>query len=171
MNTQPTKKYPKRPTMRTQQVGVAAVEFAFVLVILLLIMAGVVEFGRTFWYADALTKATRDGARMMSTWEASDISNGVTKVQDRVIAVAAAANVSPALVGANVTVQCDNSPPVSPTFSFGACSPGTAPANVRVSITGFTVNLGAWFPFIGPDGLISLSNISLSPHTTMRYMN
>lgn len=159
-----------RSIIRTQQVGVAAVEFAFVIVIMLLIMAGVVEFGRTFWYADALTKATRDGARMMSTWEASDISNGVTKVQDRVIAVAAAANVSPALVNANVTVQCDTPPPASP-FSFGACSSGTAPANVRVSITGFTINLGAWFPFIGPDGLISFSNISLSPHTTMRYMN
>lgn len=108
---------------------------------------------------------------MMSTWEASDISNGVTKVQDKVIAAAAAANVSPTLVGAKVKVECDNSPPASPTFSFGACSPGTAPANVRVRITDFTVNLGEWFPFIGQDGLLSFSGITLAPHTTMRYMN
>jgi len=155
--------------------GAVAVEFAFVLVILLLILAGMVEFGRIFWYADALTKATRDGARVMSTWEASDIGTGETKAQDRVIEAAAAANVSPALFRANVKVRCDYihdySDTSSLTFSFGACSPGAKPKTVRVSIDGFTVNLGEWFPFIGTDGLISFGGIALAPHTTMRYMN
>lgn len=153
--------------MRTQQVGVAAVEFAFVLVIMLLIMAGVVEFGRTFWYADALTKATRDGARLMSSWPVATLSsNGVGTAKTLAKNSANAANVSPQLALDDVSVECLNDG-----FSPVACADGTAPANVRVRITGFTVNLGAWFPFIGPDGLISFSNISLSPHTTMRYMN
>jgi Flp pilus assembly protein TadG len=155
--------------------GVVAVEFAFVLVILLLIMAGMVEFGRTFWYANALTKATRDGARLMSTWDASDINTGVTKAKEQVIDVAAAANVSPALTSAKVQVQCDylhdySVPSSYSSFSFGACSAGTPPTAVKVSISDFTVNLGQWFPFIGPNGLISFSGIALAPHTTMRYM-
>ncbi len=147
--------------------GVAAVEFAFVLVILLLIMAGMVEFGRTFWYADALTKATRDGARVMSSWPTDTISSkglGVARsiTQDS----ANAANLSPSLATGNVQVQC-----LDAAFGAVVCTDGTAPANVRVSITGFTVNLGAWFPFIGTDGPISFDAIPLAPHTTMRYMN
>lgn len=153
------------------QTGAVAVEFAFVIVVLLLIVAGTIGFGRAFWYADALTKATRDGARLMSTWEAADIGAGVGAAKTRVVAAAVAANVTPALVDANVTVECDNSTPSDPTFSFGACSSGTKPANVRVSITGFNVALGEWFPFIGASGLISYGSVGLSPHTTMRYMN
>jgi len=62
-------------------------------------------------------------------------------------------------------VQCLNA-----AFTPVACTDVTALANVRVSITGFTVNLGEWFPFIGTDGLIPFSSITLAPHTTMRYM-
>jgi Flp pilus assembly protein TadG len=150
-----------RSIKRTLQAGVAAVEFAFVLVILLLIMAGMVEFGRTFWYADALTKATRDGARLLSSWPTATLSSdGVGTVKTLVKNSANAANVSLSI--ANVEVKCDDTVD---------CSAGTTPANVRVGITGFTVNLGEWFPFIGTDGPISLTGIPLAPHTTMRYMN
>ena len=153
--------------MRTMQIGVAAVEFAFVIVILLLIMAGMVEFGRTFWYADALTKATRDGARLMSSWPVATMSQGPGTARTLVKNSANAANVSPQLVvPGNVLVEC-----LDVTFTLVACTDGTAPANVRVGITGFTVQLGDWFPFIGRDGLISFSPITLAPHTTMRYMN
>lgn len=142
--------------------GAVAVEFAFVIVILLLVMAGMVEFGRIFWYADALTKATRDGARMMSSWVASDIGNGITKAKLHVIEVAAAAHVSPALGVANVVVRCDGTVD---------CAAGGTPNNVTVSIDNFDIVLGEWFPFIGTNGLISLGEVSLTPHTTMRYMN
>jgi Flp pilus assembly protein TadG len=142
-----------------------------VIVVLLLIVAGTIGFGRVFWYADALTKATRDGARLLSNWEIADISAGVDAARTQVIATAAAANVSPALVDANVAVECDNSSLSDPTFSFGTCSPGTTPANVRVRITGFNVTLAEWFPFIGTSGVINYGSIGLLPHTTMRYMN
>ena len=166
------KKNRATPLIRpSSQAGAAAVELAVVAVVLLLIVAGTIGFGRTFWYADALTKATRDGARLLSNWEVADISAGVDAARAQVITVAAAANVAPALVDANVEVECDNSPPSDPTFSFGACSPGTTPANVRVSITGFNVTLGEWFPFIGTGGVLNYGSIGLSPHTTMRYMN
>lgn len=152
--------------MRPPQAGSVAVEFAFVLVVLLLIMAGLVEFGRTFWYADALTKATRDGARVMSSWSVGTIgSQGLDAARNMTQNSANAANVSPLLVSGNVQVQCLNE-----AFIAVNCADGTAPANVRVSITGFSVNLGDWFPFIGKDGLISFSAITLAPHTTMRYL-
>lgn len=147
------------------QAGAAAVELAFVIVVLLLMVAGIIGFGRAFWYADALTKATRDGARLLSTWEVSDISAGVVAAQTITINSANAANVSPPLGTPNVLVEClDNA------FSSVACADGT-PANVKVSITGFNVTLGDWFPFIGTSGVIDYGIIGLSPHTTMRYMN
>lgn len=164
------KNFPSNPEMRYQR-GAVAVELAFVSVVLLLIVAGTIGFGRTFWYADALTKATRDGARLLSTWDVADINNGVAAARTQVKAVAAAANVSPPLVDTNVAVECDNSPPSDPTFTFVACDPAITPASVRVSITGFTVSLGQWFPFIGTGGVIDYGDIGLSPHTTMRYMN
>jgi Flp pilus assembly protein TadG len=156
-----------RSIKRTLQAGVAAVEFAFVLVIMLLIMAGMVEFGRTLWYADALTKATRDGARLMSSWPIDTISSqGLGAARNITQDGANAASISPQLLTTDVLVQC-----LSDAFISVGCADGTAPANVRVSITGFTVNLGEWFPFIGTGGVISYGGISLAPHTTMRYMN
>jgi Flp pilus assembly protein TadG len=166
VKNQATNAYSRLPIKRTQQGGVAAVEFAFVIVIMLLIMAGLVEFGRTFWYADALTKATRDGARLMSSWPVTTISQGPGAVRTLTINNANAANVSPQLKLGNVLVEC-----LDDAFISVGCNDGTAPANVRVGIDGFTINLGAWFPFIGTNGLITLGNIPLAPHTTMRYMN
>lgn len=152
------------------QAGAVVVELAIVIVVLLLIVAGIFGFGRTFWYADALTKATRDGARLLSTWDFSTgtgISTGVVPAQTITLSSANAANVSPQLEADNVTVEC-----LDASFQPVNCSLTTPkPANVRVSITGFTVTLGKWFPFIGTDGVIDYGDIGLAPHTTMRYMN
>lgn len=152
-----------KPSLQT---GAVAVEFAFVIVILLLMVAGTIGFGRAFWYADALTKATRDGARLLSTWEVSDISAGVVAARTIAMNSANAANVSPQLVIGNVLVEC-----LDDAFGSVGCADGTAPANVKVSINGFNVTLGEWFPFIGTSGVINYGSIGLAPHTTMRYMN
>ena len=160
-----TKSFPSNPEIRYQR-GAVAVELAFVMVVMLLIVAGTIGFGRAFWYADALTKATRDGARLLSTWAVSDMSAGVVAARDIAINSANAANVSPPLGTGSVLVQC-----LDDAFSSVACADGTTPANVRVSITGFNVTVDEWFPFIGTGGLIDYGSIVLSPHTTMRYMN
>jgi hypothetical protein len=152
--------------VRPTQDGAVAVEFAFVLVILLLIMAGMIEFGRTFWYADALTKATRDGARVMSSWPVVTMSQVSSATRTLTLNSANAAHINPQLKPENVLVEC-----LSAAFNPIACADGTAPDNVRVRITGFTVNLGEWFPLIGQDGLLSFNGVALTPHTTMRYMN
>lgn len=159
----------ERHHKRTGQVGGAVLEFAFVMIVLLLIIAGTMAFGRAFWYADALTKSTRDGARLLSTWNivvASDTTTGVTAAKNIVVSIANAASLSPQLTTTNVVVECAYS-----AFTFAACSGAAKPLNIRVSITGFSVNLGEWFPFISTTGVINLGSVSLSPHTTMRYMN
>jgi len=142
------------------------VELAVVMVLMLLIVAGVIGFGRAFWYADALSKSVRDGARLLSTWPVEDInSKGVVAAKTLVVYSANAANLSPPLTDENVQVQC-----LGPSFSEATCANGTAPGNVRVSITGFNVNLGAWFPFIGDAGVIEYGSAGLTPKSTMRYL-
>lgn len=151
-------------THKLHQRGVVAVELAIVVVVMLLIVAGAVGFGRAYWYSDALTKVTRDGARLLTTWPKATIqSAGVNAAQTITLNGSNAANVSPTLVAANVVVVC-----LSGAFNVVACVDGTAPANVRVSITGFTVNLSEWFPFVGGQ---AFGNVDFSPATTMRYMN
>lgn len=59
-------------TQRKAQRGVVAVEFALLLVPLLVILAGITEFGRAMYYYNTILKATRDGARLMSTQTPTD---------------------------------------------------------------------------------------------------
>lgn len=160
--------FPMNARVRLQR-GAVAVELAFVIIMMIFIVAGIIEFGRVFWYADALTKATRDSARLMSNWPVANLSSsGVGAAKNIAVAAANAANVAPNLdVDANVLVECLGP---SPSFSIVACADGTVPVNVRVSITGFNVAIGAVVPFINIYGS-SFGNIPLSPHTTMRYMN
>ena len=148
--------------------GVVTVEFAFVIVLFLLIIAGIFGFGRTFWYADALTKSTRDGARLLSTWPKASINSvGIDAALTITANSANAANISPQLVATtHVQAVCLDS-----AFATVACVDGVTPINVRVSITGFSVMLGEWFPFISTTGVINYGIVNLSPHTTMRYMN
>lgn len=47
----------------TRQKGVAAIEFAILLPLLLLIVFGITEFGRALYQYNTLVKATRDAAR------------------------------------------------------------------------------------------------------------
>lgn len=51
------------------QKGVAVIEFAIVLLFLLLLTVGITEIGRAFWYYSALQKAVRESARCISMVE------------------------------------------------------------------------------------------------------
>jgi Flp pilus assembly protein TadG len=140
--------------------GAAIVEFAIVLSLMLLITAGIFEFGRAFQYYDALAKATRDGARYMSAAPKATINSvAVSNAKTLVVAAANAANVAPALTITEVVVTC----------TPAACADGTAPTDVEVSITGYSINIGGVMPFVS--GTTSYSGVTLAPHTTMRYMN
>lgn len=128
------------------QRGAAAVEFAIVIALLVLITGGIFEFGRVIWYSDALTKATRDGARYLST---STLPLDTSTAQTLVVNAATNAGL-PGFVGSNVTISCTP-----------LC---TAPAYVTVA-TRYNVAFGSWFAIPLPAG-----TWALQPRTTMRYM-
>jgi len=153
---------PHRNIFPNPQRGAAIVEFAIVLSLMLLITAGIFEFGRAFQYYDALAKATRDGARYMSDAPKATISTvAVTNAKNLVVTAANAANLSPNLTAADVVVTC----------TPAACADGTAPTDVEVSITGYSITIGGVMPFVPYGaGTSSYAGIALRPHTTMRYM-
>ena len=144
--------------------GAAAVEFALLLIPLLLMVAGVIEFGRTFWYYDALTKATRDGARLMSMADKDTIESTKGDAVDLVEAAANSAQVFPVFTKENVRVDC-----LSASYAVVACEDGTAPINVQVTIVDYDVTIGGWIPLVTPTGTATWG-ARLPPSTTMRYM-
>jgi Flp pilus assembly protein TadG len=147
-----------------RQQGAAIVEFALVLPLLITLMAGIFEFGRAFWYYDALTKATRDGARLMSVVPRATIETGVTDTKAQVVNVVTNAGV-PGLTNANVTVTC-----LTAAYATTACTNGTAPWGVRVQIVGYGMTIGQFIPFLIGAGADNSYTATLAPHTTMRYM-
>lgn len=149
---------------RRGQRGVAAVEFALVLFVLMVLVSGTVEIGRTIWYFNSLTKSTRDGARLLSMTPAAELSSGAAAAKNLVVAAASAAGV-PDLTTANVDVSCLNT-----SFAPVACVDGTPPANVKVAIVGYNVVLGGWIALFDASGGATTTDTALAPHTTMRYV-
>ncbi len=147
------------PVLLVNQRGAAAVEFALVLVLLLAVVAGIVEFGRTFWYYDALTKATRDGARFLS------ISKSLTS--------SAALDVELINQAKAMVVNAATEAKV-PDFSAGdvavSCEPDCVkPSYVTLSINAYPIVIGEWVPFF-VSSTTTAWNAQLSPYTTLRYM-
>lgn len=144
---------------KVKQHGAAVIEFALLLVLLLMFVAGVIEFGRAFWYYDALTKATRDGARYLSNSRVSALVALDTATQDQakqmVVNAATQAQV-PSFTSADVTVSCQPN-----------CD---APVYVTVSINAYPITIGGWIPIFLPIGSTTWS-ATLSPSTAMRYMH
>jgi Flp pilus assembly protein TadG len=149
------------PTRRTR--GVAVVEFALLLALLITILAGIVEFGRTFWYYDALSKATRNAARLMAvSGKATIASVAVANAKQLVVDAASAAGVA-SFTTSNVTVTC-----LDGTLADATCTDGTAPTGVRVQVTGYSIFLGSMVPFLV--GASSSYTVTITPATTMPYM-
>lgn len=150
------------------QSGAAVIEFALVLILLLMIVAAVIEFGRIFWYHTALTKATRDGARQMSLLQSfADIGDIRTIVVGEANAARVTQDGTASGIGnGNVAAEC-----LSDTFAVVACSDDEPPAYVRVAIVDFNVAIGAWIPLLTSTGESgAYETVTLSPSTTMRYM-
>lgn len=93
--------------------GAAAVEFALVLPILLVLVLGIVEFGRIFNVQVSVTNAAREGARVMAI--ENDPAQAITA------AVAAAPSVNPALGAGNIAVapaDCDAGETATVTITY-----------------------------------------------------
>jgi Flp pilus assembly protein TadG len=156
---------------KTKIGGAAAVEMAIVTVVMLLMAAGTVEFGRAFWYYTALDKATRDAARYMSAVPEEDMAveneanAAIAKAKGLVADAVNGADVSPAVSADDVEVDV--------TWCVVGVDPDcmvSKPENVTVSVSS-PITLGQWFPFVaGPSGG-AYNSFDLTAQTTMRYMS
>ncbi|AOJ27240.1 MULTISPECIES: TadE/TadG family type IV pilus assembly protein [Burkholderia] len=75
----------KLPLRRSRTRGVVAVEFALVLMPMVMLATGVAEFGRAIYQYETLTKATRDAARYLSVWLPTDSAYPVSQAQCLVV--------------------------------------------------------------------------------------
>lgn len=73
------------PIRRSRMRGVAAVEFALVLMPMIVLATGVAEFGRAIYQYETLTKATRNAARYLSVFLPTDSAYPVAEAQCLVV--------------------------------------------------------------------------------------
>lgn len=97
------------PPRRNRERGAAAVEFALILPILIMLVFGVVEFGRAYNAKVTLTHAAREGVREYALTQ--DSSAGADT------AVAAATSLDPAQISVSATA-CLPGQPTSLTVSY-----------------------------------------------------
>lgn len=158
--------------MAGRERGVAAVEFALVIALLLLIVAGIFEFGRAFWYYDALAKATRDAARYLST--ASPLDSGAESNAKDIVAQAACAAGLP-VPGLNKP-ECEEGEPAfdrDDNVEITVTYLNSVPDYVTVAIIDYNLDIGGIIPFftpVIPAGGVASYATTLGPRTTMRYI-
>ncbi len=161
-----------RSSKRGHQRGSAAVEFAILLLPMLLLSFGVVEYGRASYNYNTLVKSVRASARLLSLQ--SPDNEGYSELVEDARCLAAHGNVdcsgpvlAPNLSASQVKV-CDRK-------NWGECK-GTSQASYRSVATGHgTIHLvavridGYAFPFIGLPLVITGPTITLGPiETVMR---
>jgi len=78
------------------ETGAAAVEFALILPVLVLLVMGLIEFSLLFNAQISVTNAAREGARVMAIHNDPSLAKNA--------AIAAAPSLSPGLVAGNITV-------------------------------------------------------------------
>lgn len=140
--------------------GTQAIEFAIVFPCLILLFAGTTELGRLFYTYTSLAKATRAGARYLSTVQS--VSSSTTAAKNVVLCGnpgGCGGTGQPAVILPNFTVSnIVVTPPATGTIG---------PKYVTVAITGYPYQ-----PIIFDLNAMTGGNfnISLVPSTTMRYM-
>jgi Flp pilus assembly protein TadG len=146
------------------QRGNALIELGLVISILMVLMAGIFEYGRAFWFYETLTKATRDAARTFSVTPKTNIaSSGVDKAKAIVYDAAIASGISD-FTTSNVTVTCLDWNGTD--YADGTCTNGTAPAGVRVQVS-YDLTIGQFIPFVSNGS----GGTTLAPRTSMRFMD
>jgi Flp pilus assembly protein TadG len=118
-------------TFPQPQRGAAALEFALLLVPLLMLLGGAVEFGRAIYTYDTLVKAARDAARLASGTSAWDPDYGTVKAHAACLAAYGTTDCSgdplvPGLTAAMVSI-CD---PVSCPATHHQYAAGTTTVNL-----------------------------------------
>lgn len=164
MHALPTYAATRRAAMR----GVAAVEFALLLVPMMLLAFGVVEYGRALYQYNAVAKGSRDAARLLSHNSPVDTDYATTQTAARCLAVFGNTEcdgdaLAPGLTTSHVQI-CDR-------VNWSSCAGSTADTYfnvptglglinlVEVRITGYTFSF-IGLPFVTTSSGIVFGNIS-----------
>ncbi|BDE58842.1 pilus assembly protein [Rhodococcus hoagii] len=97
--------------------GAAAVEFALVVPILILLVLGIIEFGRAYNIQNSLSAAAREGVRVMAISKNATAAKAATKQ---------AGLFNPAVTDAQICIS---------TGASGSCTATTCPAGGTVTLT------------------------------------
>ena len=152
----------RRKLSNTNERGTTMAEFALISAVFFMIIFGIIEFGRLLYTHNALTDATRRGARYAAIHREAKMlcaRNVVIYGESNVNPTTCAASGSPLINGlalSNVTVVYegadDDNNPNTPATSYGS-NLGTA----TVTITNYTFNLS--IPF-------ARQTLTMPPYTT-----
>ena len=118
--------------------GATAVEFAILLPVLLMLVLGIMEFGRAFHLQTTLSNAARDGVRVMA------LQDDATAARSTAKASAHGLTLTDAMISVSPT-----------TCSSDAAAPGMASVTIR-------------YPFAPVSGFLPLDDITLLGKGTMR---
>jgi Flp pilus assembly protein TadG len=110
--------------------GQAIVEFALILPVLLLIVLGIIQFGRLYSNDETITNATRAGARVAAVSRTASDPVGAT--------IQAVKNAAPNLDPSQVTVTVTPAPPWQP----GSSVTVTATYPYSIDLLGMVVKSG-----------------------------
>lgn len=133
---------------RTAMRGTAAVEFALLLIPMLLLVFGVTEIGRALFQYNTLAKAVRDSARMLSQYNPADADYPLASakclaVYGKPSCSGSDVPLAPGLTTAMVVVCNPVDSSGCPGGAFANVSTGSGTINlVEVKITGYTFNFG-----------------------------
>jgi Flp pilus assembly protein TadG len=162
--------------------GSSVVELAIVFPILLMLFAATAELGRLFSTYTTLSKATKVGARYLSTAkeaESTDVNvSGPTsplqrKVKCLVVSGFTDIDANGNCVDGNGTARPSLVPNLTPA-NVAITLPGSstlAPRYVTVQITGYTFSKGIFNVAAVTNSTTSTFYFSLQPAMTMRYMH
>lgn len=145
---------PKDTGTSARQGGQSILEFAMVLPLMLLIVFGIIEFGRAYYQYNTLTKAIRDGARYMSKHIYSTTYETSTK--NLVVYGNTFGTGTPILPGLTTAKIVLTPVPSGATL-------GSPPDWLTVSVNAY--QFSSLFP-----AFIPMSSVTFSPSIQMRFM-
>lgn len=168
--------------LRRNERGSSVIELAIVFPILLLLFVGTAELGRLFYTYTTLAKATKVGARYLSTQKAAESTDGPTILDVKRKAAR--------LVVCGYTDSCTGNQPdgtpkrpivpglnmSDPLSNVAITLPPTSastvgPRYVTVQITGYTFAPGVFNAAGVTDSTSATFYFALEPSTRMRYMH
>lgn len=141
--------------------GAVAVEFAILLIPLLLLVLGVSEFGRALYQYNTLVKTVRDSVRHLSHLSPTSSDYSKTQAEAKCLAVYGNTGCSGDTLLPGLTTSMVNINPIVTTTSTGASI-----TLVEVRITGYTFNF-----LLDPRALVGAGEESITfgdIHATMR---